>query len=51
MLIFSHYSEERDGITLVEELARSLLENDARPDKVIFTTYNERKDGTKRIGM
>lgn len=38
-------------MTLVEELARGLFENDARPDKVIFTTYNERKDGTKRIGM
>ncbi|EED19825.1 tetrahydrofolylpolyglutamate synthase, putative [Talaromyces stipitatus ATCC 10500] len=49
ILIFSHYSEERDGVTLVEELARALLENDARPDKVIFTTYNERKDGTRRI--
>uniref|UniRef100_A0A093XZ96 tetrahydrofolate synthase n=2 Tax=Talaromyces marneffei PM1 TaxID=1077442 RepID=A0A093XZ96_TALMA len=49
VLIFSHYSEERDGITLVEELARGLLENDAQPDKVIFTTYDERKDGTKRI--
>jgi folylpolyglutamate synthase len=37
-------------MALVDELARGLLENDARPDKVIFTTYDERKDGTKRIG-
>ncbi|KUL90484.1 hypothetical protein ZTR_00032 [Talaromyces verruculosus] len=50
-LIFSHYSEERDGMTLLEELARGLFENDARPDKVIFTTYNERRDGAKRIDM
>lgn len=51
VLIFGHYSEERDGMTLLEELARGLFENDARPDKVIFTTYNERRDGAKRIGM
>lgn len=37
-------------MTVVEELARGLFENDAWPDKVI-TTYNERKNGTKRIGM
>lgn len=50
VLIFSHFSEERDGIKLLECIARALFENDARPDYVIFTTYHEREDGTTRIG-
>jgi folylpolyglutamate synthase len=50
MLIFSHYSEDRDGKGLLEDLAHALLENNARPDHVIFTTYQEREDGRTRIG-
>ncbi|KAK1148183.1 hypothetical protein N8T08_010828 [Aspergillus melleus] len=49
VLIFSHFSEERDGVQLLECIARTLLENDAKPDHVIFTTYQEREDGTSRI--
>jgi folylpolyglutamate synthase len=34
----------------LESLAHALHENDARPDHVIFTTYQEREDGSTRIG-
>lgn len=50
VLIFSHFSEERDGRVLVECLGRALLEQGAKPEHVIFTTYNERDDGTSRLG-
>ncbi|KAF3391271.1 hypothetical protein F1880_007783 [Penicillium rolfsii] len=49
VLIFSHFSEERDGIDLVKCLAYALAKHDAKPDHVIFTTYHEREDGTVRI--
>ncbi|RAL09340.1 bifunctional folylpolyglutamate synthase/dihydrofolate synthase [Aspergillus homomorphus CBS 101889] len=49
VLIFSHFSENRDGLDLVEYLAQALSELDAMPDHVIFTTYNEREDGSTRI--
>ncbi|PYH45463.1 folylpolyglutamate synthase [Aspergillus saccharolyticus JOP 1030-1] len=49
ILIFSHFSEERDGLALVEALANSLAELQAMPEYVIFTTYEEREDGTTRI--
>ncbi|PLB54113.1 folylpolyglutamate synthase [Aspergillus steynii IBT 23096] len=49
VLIFSHFSEDRDGIQLLECIARTLFENDAKPDHVIFTTYQEREDGSTRI--
>ncbi|RAH53377.1 putative tetrahydrofolylpolyglutamate synthase [Aspergillus piperis CBS 112811] len=49
VLIFSHFSEERDGRVLVECLGRALLEQGAKPEHVIFTTYNERDDGTSRL--
>ncbi|PYH97323.1 folylpolyglutamate synthase [Aspergillus ellipticus CBS 707.79] len=49
ILIFSHFSEERDGVTLVECLAEALSKHGAMPDYVIFTTYEEREDGTTRI--
>ena len=49
-LIFSHYSEERDGKSLLEDLAHALFENDVRPAHVIFTTYQEREDGSTRPG-
>lgn len=50
VLIFSHFSEERDGIELLKCLAYALPKHDAKPDHVIFTTYDEREDGTTRIG-
>ncbi|OJK05116.1 hypothetical protein ASPACDRAFT_110314 [Aspergillus aculeatus ATCC 16872] len=49
ILIFSHFSEERDGVDLVECLAKALAELRAMPEYVIFTTYEEREDGTTRI--
>ncbi|KAJ5535390.1 folylpolyglutamate synthase [Penicillium freii] len=49
VLIFSHFSEERDGVALMECLAHSLSKYNARPDHVIFTTYQERIDGSSRI--
>ncbi|GAB1213528.1 hypothetical protein ATERTT37_002678 [Aspergillus terreus] len=51
VLIFSHYSEERDRVELVEHLARALVHHSARLNHVIFTTYDETEDGSKRIGM
>lgn len=50
VLIFSHFSEERDGVDLLKCLARALAEHNANPDHVIFTTYHERDDGSTRIG-
>lgn len=50
VLIFSHFSEERDGVDLLKCLARALSEHNAIPDNVIFTTYHERDDGSTRIG-
>ncbi|KAJ5990336.1 hypothetical protein N7499_010863 [Penicillium canescens] len=50
VLIFSHFSEERDGVALMECLAHALSEYNVRPDHVIFTTYQERIDGSTRIG-
>ncbi|PGH27152.1 hypothetical protein AJ80_01108 [Polytolypa hystricis UAMH7299] len=42
--------EKRDGMTLVECLVHALSEHNTRPDHVIFTTYQEREDGSTRIG-
>lgn len=50
VLIFSHFSEERDGRVLVECLGHALSVRGVRPEHVIFTTYNERDDGTSRLG-
>ncbi|RHZ43372.1 LipA and NB-ARC domain protein [Aspergillus thermomutatus] len=43
-LIFSHLSEERDGVTLVRSLAHALFRNEVKPGHVIFTTYQEKED-------
>ncbi|KAH1707709.1 hypothetical protein KXW31_009151, partial [Aspergillus fumigatus] len=43
-LVFSHLSEERDGVALVRSLAHTLFKNKVKPGHVIFTTYQE-KDG------
>lgn len=50
VLIFSHFSEERNGVDLMKCLAHALSKYDAKPDYVIFTTYHEREDGTVRMG-
>lgn len=50
ILIFSHSSEERDGVALLECLAHSLAKSGVGLDYVIFTTYQERQDGRMRIG-
>ncbi|GKZ36840.1 hypothetical protein AbraIFM66950_008072 [Aspergillus brasiliensis] len=49
ILIFSHFSKDRDGLALLECLAASLTERDALPDHVIFTTYIEREDESEKI--
>jgi len=50
ILIFSHFSEERDGAALLECLAKSLIDYGSAPECVIFTTYREKVDGSTRIG-
>lgn len=50
VLIFSHFSKERNGVELLQCLVRALSEYNANPDHVIFTTYHERDDGSTRIG-
>jgi folylpolyglutamate synthase len=50
VLIFSHFSEERDGVDLLTTLAHALSRHKALPNHVIFTTYHEREDGSTRIG-
>ncbi|CEJ61085.1 hypothetical protein PMG11_09628 [Penicillium brasilianum] len=49
VLIFSHFSEERDGVDLLTSLAHALSKNNAVPNHVIFTTYQEKEDGSTRI--
>ncbi|OJJ76459.1 hypothetical protein ASPBRDRAFT_192594 [Aspergillus brasiliensis CBS 101740] len=49
ILIFSHFSKDRDSLALLECLAVSLAESDALPDHVIFTTYIEREDKSEKI--
>ncbi|KAL2390322.1 hypothetical protein RJ035_001359 [Blastomyces gilchristii] len=46
VLIFSHFSEGRDGAALAEGLAHSLSKYNAAPDCVIFTTYQESEGGS-----
>jgi folylpolyglutamate synthase len=50
MVIFSHVSEERDGPSLLRALATSLERNGIRCPEMVFTTYQERRDGTVRFG-
>ncbi|OAX83406.1 hypothetical protein ACJ72_02226 [Emergomyces africanus] len=50
VLIFSHFSEDRDGVALVRCLAHSLLRHNASPDYVIFTTYQESEVRSTSIG-
>jgi folylpolyglutamate synthase len=50
IVIFSHFSENREGKDLADRLALSLKENGVRPEHVIFTTYQERAGGSARFG-
>ena len=50
ILIFTHFSEERDGFALLQALYKALSDFQACPEHVIFTTYQERRDGSTRFG-
>lgn len=50
ILIYAHFSEERDGVALLETPAKSLNDSGIQPQYIIFTTYQERENGTARIG-
>lgn len=50
ILIFSQVSE-RDGAALLRTLVESLQERTCEMDHVIFSSYEERQDGTTRTGM
>lgn len=50
ILIFSHFSA-RDGTVLLRSIAKAFERNDFRVNYVIFTTYDERRDGETRIGI
>ncbi|KAF3011391.1 hypothetical protein E8E15_000118 [Penicillium rubens] len=50
VLIFSHLSKERDGVSLMKCLAHALLEYNVRPDHVIFTTNQVGMDESTRTG-
>lgn len=50
MVIFSHLSEERDGLSLLRALAGALERNDIQRPEMVFTTYQERRDGKIRFG-
>lgn len=50
MIIFAHFSLERDGAALLECLIKSLQAHGIRPRYVIFTTYQERQNGGKIAG-
>lgn len=49
-IIFSHLSEDRDGIQLLKSLAKALEANHLEPEHMIFTTYQERQDRRTRLG-
>ena len=49
VLIFSHFSE-RDGAALLRCIAKCLQENTIQIQHVILTSYDERRNGTTRIG-
>jgi len=49
VLIFSQFST-RDGTALLRSIAKSLQDNNIQMQYVIFTTYDERRDGQTRIG-
>jgi folylpolyglutamate synthase len=50
IIIFSHLSEDRDGLSLLRALASALERNNIRCPQMVFTTYQERRDGKTRFG-
>jgi len=50
ILIFSNISA-RDGAALLNCIARSLRDGGIQIQHVILSTYEEREDGSVRIGM
>src|SRR5690606_1980408 len=50
ILIFTHISAEREAASLLEALANSLAYLGRCPQYVIFTTFQERADGSLRLG-
>ncbi len=50
MVIFSHLSEERDGPSLLRALEQALWRNSIQNPQMVFTTYQERRDGQVRLG-
>ncbi|RPB21264.1 folylpolyglutamate synthase [Terfezia boudieri ATCC MYA-4762] len=49
ILIFTHISDQRDGQALLTTLASCIKNNNIRLEYVIFTTFQERQDGSTRI--
>ncbi|ETI26708.1 hypothetical protein G647_10368 [Cladophialophora carrionii CBS 160.54] len=49
LVIFSHVSEERDGLSLLRALGAALERNAIRCPEMVFTTYQERRDGKVRF--
>ena len=50
ILIFTHFSEERDAFEVLKTLLAAANDHSLSFEQVIFTTYVERKDGSKRFG-
>ena len=50
LIVFSHISEERDGLSLLKSLAKALERTSIRCPEMVFTTYQERRDGIIRLG-
>lgn len=48
IVIFSHISNGRDGVELLLCLKRAVQDSGVSPSHVIFTTYQERRDGRMR---
>ncbi|OAP54707.1 hypothetical protein AYL99_11155 [Fonsecaea erecta] len=48
IIIFSHMSEERDGPSLLRALASAVEQHNVRCPEMVFTTYQERRDGAIR---
>ncbi|EXJ65532.1 folylpolyglutamate synthase [Cladophialophora yegresii CBS 114405] len=49
LVIFSHISEERDGLSLLRALGTALERNAIRSAEMVFTTYQECRDGEVRF--
>ena len=50
ILIFTHLSKDRDGLALLQALYKTLEGCQVCPSHVIFTTHQERRNGSRRPG-